>query len=171
MAHSNPLSRVVPLGAVMSALALSGCALIPGPRTAGATRPGIASSYEHTPLLAWSRHAVGNPATPALSVFRSLAPSPCTPVPMGVGRVLPVPEGLPARDLHSLGPLDVGIAGVPVVNATDLITRGESEFTAGMLDRTSRLATTGDGCGLYVFAYMRLGLGLGKPNEPVAVLR
>lgn len=201
MAHSNPLSRVAPLGALMSALALSGCALIPGPRTllegtperavpsvtdgarvsstaprrttaspsAGAARPGIASSYEHTPLLAWSRYAVGNPASPALSVFRSLSPSPCAPVPMGVGRVLPVPEGLPARDLHALGPLHVGVAGVPVVTATDLVARGESEFTAGMLDRTSRLGTTGDGCGLNVFAYIRLGLG--TPNEPVAVLR
>jgi len=160
-----PLSATACHRAMDTGLALAGMRRGIAPRSPAA----VTSAYEHTPSLEWRRYAVGRPYSPAYSLFQGVGPSSCSPVPQGLSRVLPVAEGLPAHDLQEIGPLSVGVAGVPVMTAAQLLASGRHGLAQNMLERTSWLATSGEGCTLNVFAYARLGIG--ASNEPVAVLR
>jgi hypothetical protein len=178
MRHSSLPRAVRPAAAASLILALAGCSLLgarganlPGMRGRAAVPkapPATASIYRHAPAKDWHDLVVGAPASPGPQLFSRVSDGRCQSASQGLERVLPVAEGLPANSLWKWGPLGVGVSGMPTNGASLDLPSGNSLADA-MLERTSRMGTTGSNCRPSLFAYVRLGLG--DDYDPVSVLR
>lgn len=127
------------------------------------------STYEHTPPLEWLAFSAGQPWVPSLVFLDAPGPRNCALAPHGVSRVLPVPEGAPARPLQRLGPFELGMAGVTALEVERLYAAGSADLAWRMMERTSRLSTRGEGCGFSAFLYVAAA-GTSS-TEPVMVNR
>lgn len=140
-----------------------------GRRASPPRAPATATSgYEYGPTLEWSRYALGRPFVAGFSLRDRMRHTSCVAVPQGLSRVLPAPEGTPAHDALRLGPVGVGVAGVPVGAVDEALGWRSGSLTGHMLERGTLMASR-ESCATSVFAYARLGL-VGS-DDPVAVHR
>lgn len=139
-------------------------------RAASRAATSVIGSYEHTPAATWQRFAVGYPFQPRFSFGgHDLPTSTCAPNAQGISGVLPVAEGAPTTDMQRVGPVAVGTAGVPFLNAEGVFGwRGESR-SESMRERVARMSTEDQGCQTSIFAFVRLGWA--GYDDPVSVLR
>ncbi len=163
---STGCARAVDAGLAMAGAKAQGGA---APTLAARPKQATTSTYEYTPRRTWGGDASSAPYRPHYTIFDRMGWNSCTIQPEGVSRVLPVAEGPGAAPLYTLGPLEAGVAGIPVLEARALFREGSGGLAQRMMERTGRNATIDGGCGHSIFLY--IGLAGSAGSQPVIVSR